>query len=131
MLSSRMLCGVLFAASLLMAQSIGQSANVNKAHSEKSRGDITIRGCLSMSVVGGYLLRQADSRDTYNLEKGSREISLGPHVGEQVEVTGWESNALSTSSDALNRTGSAASVTLMVISIRTTARRCPVAGEAK
>jgi hypothetical protein len=64
---------------------------------------------------------QTDPGNSYELE--SRKIKLGSHLGEQVEVTGWESPFLSTSSDTVNRQGSPSSVTIMVTSIRTIAKR--------
>jgi PEGA domain len=66
---------------------------------------------------------QTGPSNTYNLEEGSRKIKLGPHLGQQVEVTGWESPALSTSSSS-SFTTAASAVTLMVTSIRTIAVRC-------
>jgi hypothetical protein len=43
-----------------------------------------------------------------------------------VEVIGKESATLSTSSDALNKTGSASAVTLTITSIRTIEKECTV-----
>jgi hypothetical protein len=71
-------------------------------------------------------LTQTDPGNTFKLEKVTHGLKLGPHLGEQVVVTGWKSPTLSTSSDALNRAGPPSSVTLMVASIRTVAEECTV-----
>lgn len=115
---------VLFAASSLMAQSgPDRSSSANKPRSRNSKGEITLQGCLGRAT-GDYVLIQTDPGNTYELEKASRTIKLGPHLGEQVEVTGWKSPSLSTSSDSLNRVGSPSSVTIMVTSIRTLEEEC-------
>jgi len=115
---------VLFAVSSLMAQSApDRSGSANKASSKNSKSEITVQGCLGRST-GDYILIQTDPGNTYELEKGSRRMKLGPHLGEQVEVTGWKSPSLSTSSDSLNRFGAPSSVTIMVTSIRTIEKEC-------
>jgi len=125
------LVAVLFAVGSLMAQSDpDQSGIASKAHSKNSKGDVTVQGCFAMSFGGSYVLMQTDPGNTYELEKGSRKIKLGPHLGEHVEVTGWERPSLNKSSDALTRIGSASPVTIMVTSVRTIARRCTATGEA-
>jgi len=114
---------VLFAVSSLMAQSgPGQSSGANKRHSKNP--EVTVQGCLS-AAKGDYTLMQTDPGNTYELEV-THKIKLGPHLGEQVEVTGWERPSLATSSDTfLNRRGSS-SVTIVVESIRMLAKRCTV-----
>ena len=115
---------VLLALSSLMAQSgPNQSSSANKPYSKNSAGDITVQGCLARAT-GNYVLMQTDSSHTYKLEEGNRKVKMGPHLGKQVEVTGWESPSLSTSSEYLNTAGAASSVTLMVTSIRTLATHC-------
>ncbi|HWO34678.1 MAG TPA: hypothetical protein VNO32_38280 [Candidatus Acidoferrum sp.] len=54
----------------------------------------------------------------YELQ-GTHKIRLRNYLGQRVEVTGNESATMSSSSNALNKTGSAAPVTLTVTSIRT------------
>jgi len=126
-----MLVAVLLAVSSLMAQSDpDQTGIASKAHSKDPKGDVAVQGCVAMGFSGSYVLMQTDPGNTYELEKGSRKIKLGPHLGERVEVTGWERPSLSTSSDALTRIGSASPVTIMVTSIRTITRRCTATGEA-
>ena len=113
---------VLFAVASLLAQNdANQPGNSSKKHSN-SKGDITVQGCVGRST-GYYVLMQFDPGDTYNLEEGNNKIKLGPHLGEQVEVTGWESPVLGTSSSAFYRFPASAA-TLMVTSIKTVGRRC-------
>jgi hypothetical protein len=132
MICRLMLVAVLFAVSSLMAQSDPQQPSVaSKAHSKDTKGDVTVQGCVAVTFGGSYVLMQTDPDNTYELEKGSRKIKLGPHLGEHVEVTGWERPSLNTSSDAFTRIGSASPVTIMVTSIRTIARRCTATGEAR
>jgi hypothetical protein len=124
------LFALLFGVSSFMAQTNPDQSGASKGPSKNSKGDVTVRGCVAMSFGGSYVLMQTDPGNTYELEKGSRKIRLGPHLGEQVEVTGWERPTLSKSSDAFSRIGSASSVTLMVTSIRTIERRCTATGES-
>jgi hypothetical protein len=117
---------VLFAVGSLVAESNpDQASNPSATYPKNSKGEITVQGCLA-KATGDYILVQTDPGNTFKLEKGSRNIKLGPHLGEQVVVTGWKSATLSTSSDALNRAGPPSSVTLMVTSLRTLAKECTV-----
>ncbi len=116
------LVAVLFAVSVLIAQSsLGQSSAANKRHSKHHRSEITVQGCLSITA-GDYTLVQTDPGNTYELD--SRKVDLGEHLGEQVEVTGWERPSLATSSDILTRNGAAGSSTIIVDSIKTIAKQC-------
>jgi hypothetical protein len=60
--------------------------------------------------------------NTYQLQGG--KIRLNSYLGKRVEVTGTESPTLSTSQDALNKTGNASPVTIAVQSIHTLAEEC-------
>lgn len=114
----------LFAAASLMAQSAPDPlGRPNPPHSKKSKGEITVQGCLGRAT-GDYILTQTDPGNSFKLEKANRKLKLGPHLGEQVLVTGWKSPTLSSSSDALNRAGPPSSVTLMVTSISTVEKEC-------
>jgi CRISPR/Cas system-associated exonuclease Cas4 (RecB family) len=116
---------VLFAVSSLMAQSgPGQTSSANKRRSKTS--EITVQGCLG-TQKDDYVLMQTDPGNTYALEV-SHKIKLGPHLGEQVEVTGWERPSLSTSSDTFVPNRGVSSVTIVVESVRMLAKRCS-AGE--
>ena len=60
---------------------------------------------------------------TYELQ-ATGKIRLRNYLGQRVEITGKESPTLSSSSDALNKTGSASPVTLTITSIRSIAKEC-------
>jgi len=118
-----LLCALLLAGSLLLAQD-SAPANTNQQGGKDSKGAVTVRGCVSRSS-GDYILMKQDPAVTYELQ-GTHRIRLRNYLGQRVEVTGSESPTMSTSSDAMNKTGSAASVTLTVTSIRTIDKECAV-----
>jgi hypothetical protein len=60
---------------------------------------------------------------TYQLQ-ATGKIRLKHYLGQRVEATGTESPTMSTSSDAMNKVGSAAPVTLTITSIRTIEKEC-------
>jgi hypothetical protein len=62
---------------------------------------------------------------TYQLQ-ATGKIRLRNYLGQRVEATGNESPTMSTSSDAMNKVGSAAPVTLTITSIRTINKECTV-----
>jgi hypothetical protein len=66
---------------------------------------------------------QQDPGVTYELQ-ATGKTKLRNYLGRQVEVTGVESPSLSTSSDALTRTGSPSPVTLIITSIKTLEKEC-------
>ena len=82
-----------------------------------SKGQVTLQGCLSRSS-GDYILMKQNPGVSYQLQ-ATGKIKLRHYLGQRVEVTGSESPTMSTSSDAINRVGSAAPVTLTINSIRT------------
>jgi hypothetical protein len=85
---------------------------------------MTVQGCVSRSG-GDYTLTKQNPAMTYELQ-GSHGVKLRDYMGQRVEVTGTESTTLSSSSDAMNKTGSAAPTTLTVTSIRTIDKDCTV-----
>lgn len=114
---------LVFALAALLAQSGSAQASGSAAQrSKKSSNDLTVQGCVG-SASGQFILMQSDPGTTYKLESGTRKIKLDRHLGQQVEVTGWESPSLGTSSERLSMT-SASSVTIMVTSIRTLEKHC-------
>ena len=113
---------VLLSGSFLLAQN-SNSSNPSQPDSKDSRGQITVRGCVGRST-GDYILMKQDSAMTYELQ-ATGKTKLRKYLGQQVEVTGKESPSMSTSSDALARTGSPSSVTLTITSIRTIEKECP------
>ncbi|MCU1300953.1 MAG: hypothetical protein JWQ87_1237 [Candidatus Sulfotelmatobacter sp.] len=114
---------MLFSGSLLMAQD-SYPANNGQRDVKDSKGELTVRGCVSRSG-GDYTLIKQNPAMTYELQ-GSHNVKLRNYLGQRVEVTGKESTSMSTSSDAMNKTGSAAPTTLTVTSIRTIDKDCTV-----
>ena len=106
---------VLLSGSWLVAQ---DSVSNNQQEMKDSKGEITVQGCVGRSS-GDY------TPMTYELQ-GSHGVKLRNYLGQRVEVTGTESPTMSSSSDAMNKTGSAAPTTLTVTSIRTIDKDCPV-----
>jgi hypothetical protein len=99
-----------------------QSDSASQHPSKKTKGEVTVRGCLGRSQTD-YILTQPEQGNSYELER-SRKLRLGPYLGQEVEVTGTESPSMSTSSDFLARAGSASPVTIRVTSIKTISKRC-------
>jgi hypothetical protein len=91
-------------------------------HAKDSKGQVTLQGCLSRSS-GDYILMKQNPGVSYQL-LATGKIKLRHYLGQRVEVTGSESPTMSTSSDAINRVGSAAPVTLTINSIRTIDKDC-------
>src|SRR5580700_9976426 len=116
-----LLCALLLAGSLLLAQD-SAPANTNQQGGKDSKGAVTVRGCVSRSS-GDYILMKQDPAVTYELQ-GTHRIRLRNYLGQRVEVTGSESSTLASSSDALNKVGSAAPVTLTITSIKTLDKDC-------
>jgi hypothetical protein len=92
--------------------------------SKDSKDQVTVQGCVGRSS-GDYILTKQDPGMTYELQ-ATGKTRLRQYLGQRVEVVGTESPSLSTSSDALNKTGSAASVTLNITSIKMIAKECTV-----
>jgi hypothetical protein len=112
---------------LLLSSSflLAQDSNSSSPSSDKSKppqGQITVRGCVSRST-GDYILIQQDPGMTYELQ-ATGKTKLRGYLGQQVEVTGTKSPTMSTSSDALAKMGSPASVTLTITSIKTISKEC-------
>jgi hypothetical protein len=112
---------LLLSGGILWAQDSGTN-NQSQDNSKASKGQITIRGCVSRSS-GDYVLVQQNPAMTYAL-RGTGKTKIGPYLGHEVEVTGTKSPSMSTSSDALAKMGSPASETLTVTSIKTIAKEC-------
>jgi len=104
---------------------VGQERSSNNQQAMKdSKGQVTVQGCVGRSS-GDYTLIKQNPPMTYELQ-GSHGVKLRNYLGQRVEVTGTESPTMSSSSDAMNKTGSAAPTTLTVTSIRTIDKDCPV-----
>ena len=114
---------VLLSSSFLLAQ----DSNPDTASQHKSKSfkeEITLQGCVGRSS-GDYVLTKQNPAITCELQ-ATGKTRLRQYLGQRVEVTGTESPSLSTSSDALTKTGSASSVTLTITSIKTIAKQCAV-----
>jgi hypothetical protein len=112
-----LICALLLSSSLVLAQDSG-----NKQDPKDSKGQVTIQGCVSRSS-GNYTLMKQNPPITYELQ-GTHKIKLSHYLGQRVEVTGSEGPSMSTSSDAMNKTGSAAPTTITVTSIRSIDKEC-------
>jgi hypothetical protein len=113
---------LLVSACFVLAQD--SNSNMSQPNSKDSKGEVTVRGCVSRSS-GDYILMKQDPAVTYELQ-GSHKIKLRHYLGQRVEVTGSESPTMASSSDAMNKVGSAAPLTLTVTSIKTLDKDCSV-----
>jgi hypothetical protein len=118
----KLIAMLLLSGGLLAAQTPSPAKNDQKDVKD-SNGQVTVRGCVSRSS-GDYVLIKQNPPMTYELQ-GTHKIRLKHYLGQRVEVAGTESPTLSTSSDAMNKTGSAAPTTINVASIRTIDKECP------
>ncbi len=112
-------------AMLLLSASFALAQNGNAASADNSRhgkDEVTIQGCVTRSS-GDYILLKQDPAISYELLPTGK-IRLKDYLGQRVEVTGEQSPTLSSSSDAMNRTGSAAPVTITIRSIKTLDKQC-------
>jgi len=114
---------LMLSGSFLVAQN-SNPGTTNPSKSKNSKGDVTIEGCVG-KFSGDYILTKQEPAITYQLQ-ATGKIKLRQYLGQRVEVTGSEGPSMSTSSDALTRTGSASSVTLTISSIKTIAKQCTV-----
>jgi hypothetical protein len=112
---------VLLSGSILLAQ---DSEPASQQKSKPSKDEITVQGCVGRSS-GDYVLTKQNPAITYELQ-ATGKTRLRSYLGQRVEVVGKESPTMSSSSDALNKTGSASSVTLTITSIRTIEKECTV-----
>jgi hypothetical protein len=114
---------LLLLSSLLLAQESNPSAT-SQPKSKDAKGQVTIQGCVG-KFSGDYILTKQDPGITYELQ-ATGKTKLRHYLGQRVEVTGTEAPSMSTSSDALTKTGSASSVTLTITSIKTISQECTV-----
>jgi len=114
---------LLLSSSFLLAQD-SNPGNPSLPNSKVPKGQVAVQGCVGRSN-GDYVLMKQDPGMTYELQ-ATGKIKLRQYLGQRVEVTGKESPSLSTSSDALTKTGSASSVMLTITSIKTIEKECSV-----
>jgi len=115
------LCAVLLLASGLVLAQDATPADSQQAGKD-SKGQVTLQGCVGRSS-GDYILMKQNPAMTYELQ-ATGKTRLKHYLGQRVEVTGSESPTMSSSSDAMNKVGSAAPVTLTITSIKTLDREC-------
>jgi hypothetical protein len=113
---------LLLSGTLLLAQD--SNSSMPRENAKDSKGQITVQGCVGRSS-GDYVLTKQNPGITYELH-ATGKIKLRNYLGQRVEVVGTESPSLSTSSDAMNKTGSAASSTISVSAITTIDKDCTV-----
>ena len=118
-----LLFALLLSSSFLLAQDNAPS-NSNQQNSKDSKGQVTLQGCVSR-FGGDYILMKQNPAVTYQLD-ATGKIRLRHYLGQRVEAIGSESPTMSTSSDAMDKVGSAAPVTLTVTSIKTIDKDCTV-----
>jgi len=87
---------------VLLAQD-SSPAKPTQQNSKASKGEVTVQGCVGRSS-GDYVLTRQNPAMTYELQ-ATGKTRLRNYLGQRVEVIGKESATLSTSSDALNKTG--------------------------
>jgi hypothetical protein len=114
---------LLLSGSFLLAQDSNPSTT-SQQNSKAPKGEVTVQGCVGRSS-GDYILTKQNPGMTYELQ-ATGKTKLRQYLGQRVEVTGKESPSMSTSSDALTKTGSASSVTITITSIKTIAKECTV-----
>jgi cellobiose phosphorylase len=117
---------LLFAALSCVSLALAQEAKpaATPASPKHSKGEVTIQGCVSR-LSGDYVLMKQDPAVTYELQ-ATGKIRFRHYLGQRVEVTGEQGPTMSTSSDALTKTGSASPVTITVRSIKTLSQECSV-----
>jgi hypothetical protein len=111
---------LLLSGSFLLAQD-STPASASQG-SQDSKGQVTVQGCVSRAS-GDYTLIKQNPAMTYELQ-ATGKTRLRHYLGQRVEVTGTESPTMSSSSDSMNKTGSAAPVTLTITSIKTIDKDC-------
>lgn len=114
---------LLLSGSTLMAQD-NKPSNAKPEKPKDSKGEVTIQGCVGISS-GDYVLTRQDAAVTYALQ-ATHKIKLGRYLGQLVEVAGKDVPTLSSSSDILTRSGSPSADTLVITSIKTVRKQCPV-----
>lgn len=113
---------------LLLSASFALGQNNSTAttpdRSKHDRDQVTVQGCVSRSN-GDYVLIKQNPAVTYQLQT-THKIRLHNYLGQRVEITGEKGPTLSTSSDAMNKVGSASPVTITINSIKTIENQCPL-----
>jgi hypothetical protein len=116
-----LICAIaLLSGGLLLAQN--GSAASNEQKSNDSKGQVTLTGCVSR-FGGDYTLTKENPGITYELQ-ATGKTRLKNYLGKRVEVTGNAAPTMSSSSDAMDKTGSAAPTTITIDSIKIIDQNC-------
>jgi Protein of unknown function (DUF5818) len=122
--------GSVFLAAVLLAASLGATAQNNEASGPQSNSDnnaqrtVTISGCLNSSGAGAYTLSDAQG-NTYTLT-GNTETLQG-HAGQEIEVSGQKAFP-SRDSSATSSSGNSGPSTIDVTNAEFVADHCEGAG---
>jgi hypothetical protein len=119
----KLLLILLLSGSTLMAQD-NKPSNASQEKPKAPKGQVIVQGCVGISS-GDYVLVKQDPAFTYVLQAAGK-MKLGQYLGQLVEATGKEVPTLSSSSDVLTRSGSPSADTLVITSIKTIRKQCPV-----
>jgi hypothetical protein len=120
----KILCVVVLLSSGLL---LAQDGSAKTDSTKDSKGQTTVTGCVSRSG-GDYILMKQNM--SYQLQP-AKNIRLKNYLGRRVEITGNTSPTLSTSSDAMNKVGSASPLTLNIHSIKILDAQCSEAGVSR
>jgi len=119
--AKRVISFILLFAGVVFAQPTNQlQSTAADQHSKKSKGEITVTGCVSRLNASFILMVQSDQSSSYQLEE-SKGLKLEPYLGQEVEITGTESPAMSTSSP---KASTANPLQITVHAIKTIHKRC-------
>ena len=119
-MAKRVISFILLFAGVVFAQPTNQLQSTAADHdSKKSKGEITVTGCVSR-LNANFILMQSDQSSSYQLEE-SKGLKLEPYLGQEVEITGTESPAMSTSSP---KASTANPLQITVHAIKTIHKRC-------
>lgn len=115
---------MLFVILVLSAGVVCAQDSKSSADTKHDKNQITVQGCVSRSN-GDYILMKQDPAVSYELQTTGK-LRLHAYLGQRVEVNGEQSPTMSSSSDAINRVGSASPVTITVRSIKMIEKECPL-----
>lgn len=107
---------------VLLCTGFAFAQNSDQMSSDKHKDQVTLQGCVGRSN-GDYVLIKPNAQVTYQLQ-ATGDIRFKDYLGQRVEVTGEKGPSMSTSSDAMNKTGSASAEMITVRKITTVAARC-------
>lgn len=107
------------AASFSQTTASSQSTTANQQPPKKTKDEITATGCVS-KMNASFILMETGQSNSYQLQE-SKNVKVGPYLGQEVEVTGVESYSPTTSSP---KASTASPITITVRSIKSIQKRC-------